>query len=241
MTSTAPAPAQATKPTGTTRPEHLIIRLMTPADTQEVALLFEKTFRREPLGEYHGVEPGEGTSVAQASVQDPVSFVAEDTTLPGPSRLVAFRTSCISTAEGLQAKKDRIAKEGHGDAIQAILNRVSDLWLAKSTVFEKNPKAKVMKFMALGVDTGYEGKGLAKDLLKVSMEKAVEVGCEAVTVVASAFATQHLFGNRLGFELMGRIRYSEFTWINEKTGKEERPFENLVNPEFLEVYEKKLV
>ncbi|KAK3815745.1 MAG: hypothetical protein JOS17DRAFT_759624 [Linnemannia elongata] len=239
MTSTAPA--QATKSISTTRPEHLALRIMTPADVQEVGLLFEKTFRREPLGEYHGVQPGEGTSVAQASVQDPVSFVIEDTTLPGSSRLVAFRTSCISTAEGLQAKKDKIAKEGHGDAIQAILNRMTELWLEKSTVFENNPKAKVMKFIALGVDTGYEGKGLAKDLLKVSMDKAVEVGCDAVTVVASAFATQHLFGNRLGFELMGRVRYADFTWINEGTGKEERPFENLVNPEFLEVYEKKLI
>ncbi|KAK5816378.1 hypothetical protein F5H01DRAFT_320422 [Linnemannia elongata] len=239
MTSTAPAPA--TKPTSTTRPEHLVLRPMTTADTQEVGLLFEKTFRREPLGEYHGVEPGEGTSVAQASVQDPVSFVIEDTTLPGPSRLIAFRTSCILSAEGLQAEKDKIAKQGHGDAIQAILNRMTELWLAKSTVFEKHPRAKVMKFIALGVDTEHEGKGLAKELLKASMEKAKEVGCDAVTVVASAFATQHLFGNRLGFELMGRVRYSEFSWINEETGKEERPFENLVNPEFLEVYEKKLV
>ncbi|KAF9121911.1 hypothetical protein BGW39_010161 [Mortierella sp. 14UC] len=214
---------------------------MTAADKQEVAALFEKTFRREPLGEYHGVEPGEGLGIASASVKDPVSFVIEDTTLPGPHRLVAFRTSCIYTAENLSANTQRIATEGHGDAIQAILNKMTDLWLAKSTVFSNNPSAKVMKFMALGVDTGYEGKGLAKDLLQASMDKAQEVGCDAVTVVASAFATQHLFSNRLGFELMGRVRYSEFSWVNEKTGKEERPFENLVEPEFLEVYEKKLV
>jgi N-acetylglutamate synthase-like GNAT family acetyltransferase len=118
---------------------------------------------------------------------------------------------------------------------------MTDLWLAKSTVFSNNPSAKVMKFIALGVDSGYEGKGLAKDLLKVSMDKAHEIGCDAVMVVASAFATQHLFNNRLGFELMGRVKYSEFSWVNEKTGKEERPFENLVEPEFLEIFEKKLV
>ncbi|KAG0310024.1 hypothetical protein BGZ97_012851 [Linnemannia gamsii] len=214
---------------------------MTTSDTQEIARLFEKTFRREPLGAHRGISEGEGDDIAQASVQDPVSFVIEDTTLPGPLRLVAFRTSCILTAEGLAQKAEKIAKEGIDDSVQAILNRMTELWLAKSTVLETNPSAKVMKFMALGVDTDYEGQGLAKDLLNVSMEKAVQVGCDAVTVVASAFATQHLFSKRLGFELMGRVRYSDFTWVNPKTGKEERPFESLVEPEFLEVYEKRLV
>ncbi|KAF9912852.1 hypothetical protein EC991_008718 [Linnemannia zychae] len=213
---------------------------MTTADKQEVAALFVKTFRREPLGEYHGVQPSEGVEVANASLKDPVSFVVEDTSLPGPHRLIAFRTSCIYTAENLAAKAKKIATEGHGDAVQAILNKTTELWLAKSTVFSNNPSAKVMKFIALGVDTGYEGKGLAKDLLQASMDKAREVGCDAVTVVASAFATQHLFSNRLGFELMGRLRYSDFTWVND-AGKEERPFVNLLEPEFLEVYEKKLV
>ncbi|KAF8935082.1 hypothetical protein BGZ47_010071 [Haplosporangium gracile] len=214
---------------------------MTESDKQEVASLFVKTFRREPLGEYHGVNAHEGDSIAAVSIKDPVSFVVEDTSLSGPHRLIAFRASCICTAEELKAKKDKTAAEGHGDAIQAILNRMTELWLAKSTVFKTNPSAKVMKFIALGVDTEYEGKGLAKDLLKASMDKAVEAGCDAVTVVASAFATQHLFANRLEFELMGKVRYSAFSWVNEKTGKEERPFENLVNPEFLEVFEKKLV
>lgn len=214
---------------------------MTVSDVQEVARLFEKTFRREPLGKHRGIAEGEGNDIAEASVQDPVSFVVEDTTLPGPRRLIAFRTSCIVTADSLARKADKIATEGHGDSVQAILNHMTELWLAKSTVFKSNPSAKVMKFMALGVDSGYEGQGIAKDLLKVSMDKAVEVGCEAVMVVASAFATQHLFSKRLGFEMMGRVRYSDFTWENEKTGKEERPFESLVEPEFLEGFEKKLV
>ncbi|KAG0265816.1 hypothetical protein BGZ95_003203, partial [Linnemannia exigua] len=58
-------------PKKTSRPDHLVLRPMTPADKQEVAALFEKTFRREPLGEYHGVEPGEGNDIASASVKDP--------------------------------------------------------------------------------------------------------------------------------------------------------------------------
>lgn len=235
--TTSSAPTNQT----TTRPDHLVVRLMTEADRDEVARLFETTFMREPLGEYVGVSNGDGDYVAGVSVKDPVSFVIEDTTLPGPHRLVAFRTSCLYSAEIIAAKAERIAKEGYEDSIQAILNRMEELWLAKSTVFEKNPKAKVMKFIALGVDLRYEGKGLAKDLLKAAMEKAHEFGCEAVMVVASAFATQHLFSKRLGFELMGQVRYSEFSWVNGKTGKEERPFENLVKPEFLEVYEKRLV
>ncbi|KAF9206497.1 hypothetical protein BGZ59_011629 [Podila verticillata] len=121
-------------------------------------------------------------------------------------------------------------KEGRGVAEASM-----DLWLAKTTVFTTNPDAKVMKFIALGVDTRYEGLGLAKELLNKAMDKARETGCTAVMVVASAFATQHLFGKRLGFELMGQVRYSEFL---SKDGK--KPFENLHEPEFLQIYEKKL-
>ncbi|KAF9954901.1 hypothetical protein BGZ70_010427 [Mortierella alpina] len=103
------------------------------------------------------------------------------------------------------------------------------------------PDAKVMKFIALGVDTRYEGLGLAKTLLNVSMDKARQERCDAVVVVASAFATQHLFRNRLAFEEMGKIRYSEFVWKNPaKGGLEERPFEKLLEPEFLEIFEKRL-
>ncbi|KAF9089124.1 hypothetical protein BGX29_012194 [Mortierella sp. GBA35] len=225
------------------RPDNLMLRPMTEADQKEVGALFVKTFRREPLGAHQGVGDGEGVGVAAAAVVDPVSFVIEDTTLPDPHhRIIAFRTSCLLTAESLAEKARKVTAEGgHDNSVQAILHRMTELWLAKSTVFKTNSDAKVMKFIALGVDEAYEGKGLAKDLLTVSMDKAKEVGCDAVTVVASAFATQHLFANRLGFELMGRVRYSEFEWVDPKIGKEERPFRDLVQPEFLEVFEKKIV
>ncbi|KAF9924317.1 hypothetical protein FBU30_005683 [Linnemannia zychae] len=230
-----------TPTTNSTRPDSLVLRPMTNTDVKEVGHLFVTTFAREPLGEYMGVQPSEGESVAAAAVKDPVSFIIEDTSLPGPDRLVAFRTSCILTKESLAAKAAQIETEGHGDAIQAILNKLADIWTKNTTIFKTNPSAKVMKFIALGVDARYEGKGLAKELLNASMDKARDTGCDAVMVVASAFATQHLFSNRLGFEMMGRLKYCEFEWVNEKTGKLEKPFENLMKPEFIEIYEKKLV
>ncbi|KAF9998784.1 hypothetical protein BGZ79_007551 [Entomortierella chlamydospora] len=238
MTSSTESPASKGK---VTRPDHLLLRLMTVEDKAEVAALFVNTFRREPLGEYHGVADGEGVGIAEASVVDPVSFVIEDTSLEGPHRLIAFRTSCILTAAKLAAKQKTSREEGPSDAVQAILGRIQDLWLEKTTIFKSNPDAKVMKFIALGVDSRYEGIGLAKELLSAAMSKAIEMKCDAVLVVASAFATQHLFRNRLGFEEIARLRYSDFTWNNkEKRGVEEKPFENLLQPEFLMVFEKKL-
>ncbi|KAG0348751.1 hypothetical protein BG005_011336 [Podila minutissima] len=224
-----------TSTTRQTRPDHLVARLMTHADKPEVAELFTSTFQREPLGAYCGVTLDEGYSVAEASMVDPVSFVVEDPTLPGSKRLVAFRTSSILTKARLAADKAATAGEDDHNPVQEVLGHMKDLWLEKTTVFMTNPEAKVMKFIALGVDTRYEGLGLAKELLNLAMDKARETGCTAVMVVASAFATQHLFGKRLGFELMGRVRYSEF-----RTNDGRRPFENLHEPEFLEVYEKKL-
>ncbi|KAF8929785.1 hypothetical protein EDD21DRAFT_354001 [Dissophora ornata] len=223
------------------RPDHLVLRLMTAEDKEEVARLFTETFKREPLGEYHGLEPSVGRHIAEASVLDPVSFVVEDTSLEGPHRLIAFRTSYIGNAAMLAAKQKKAGEGGEQDAVQAILNHMEGLWLEKTTVFKSNPDAKVMKFIALGVDSRYEGHGLAKELLNAAMNKAVEMKCDAVAVLASAFATQHLFSSRLGFEEMGRVRYSDFTWINKRNGGVvERPFEKLYQPEFFMAFEKKL-
>ncbi|KAF9918929.1 hypothetical protein BX616_004201 [Lobosporangium transversale] len=236
MSPPTPASPSVTK---TTRPDHLVLRLMTEKDKEEVSSLFIETFKREPLGANKGVRQSEGDAIAAASVENPVSFVIEDTSLPGPNRLVAFRTSCILTAEKIAAKRKKIEKEGSEDCVQAILDHMLELWFANTTVFKDNPSAKVMKFMALGVSTGYEGFGLAKELLSVAMDNAREIGCDAVMVVASAFATQHLFQNRLGFEEKARVRYTDFVWKN-KDGVEERSFEKLEQPEFLIAFEKKL-
>ncbi|KAG0004318.1 hypothetical protein BGZ65_000583 [Modicella reniformis] len=224
-------------------PDPLILRLMTLSDCDEVAALFTETFKREPLSNCCGVPPEEGKAIASRSIQDPVSFVVEDTSLEGARRLVAFRTSNILTAQPIAENQKKVQEEGHSSAVQAILDHTTDLWMAKTTVFKSNPEAKVMKFIALGVDENYEGRGLAKALLNAAMDKARETKCDAVIVVASAFATQHLFKNRLGFEEMGKVRYSDFKWINRQKGDgvEERPFPNLHEPEFLLKFEKKLV
>lgn len=100
-----------------------------------------------------------------------------------------------------------------------------------------------MKFIALGVRSEYEGRGLAKALLKAAMDKAKETNCDAVMVMASAFATQHLFRDRLDFEEMGRVRYTDFTYTDKRKGSivKEHPFPNLLQPEFLVILEKKLI
>ncbi|KAF9184476.1 hypothetical protein BGZ50_003644 [Haplosporangium sp. Z 11] len=225
-----------------TRPDHLVLRPMTADDKEEFAALFSKVFQREPLGQYHGVAPEEGRIIADDATKDPVSFVVEDTTLERPHRLVAFRANRIITKATLAAKQKKVQEEGSIDGVQAILHRMDELWLSNSMVFKMNPEAKVMKFIALGVDEGYEGLGLAKELLDASMEKAKEYKCDAIVVVATAFATQHLFKNRLQFEEMGKVRFTDFVWKKTKTqgGEEERPFAELLKPEFSIVFEKKL-
>ncbi|KAG0051253.1 hypothetical protein BGZ83_003960 [Gryganskiella cystojenkinii] len=219
----------------TTRPDHLVVRPMTNQDQPQVAKLFVSTFKREPLGAYHGVGIEEGIEIAKQAVEDPVSFVVEDTSLPGPEKLIAFRTSSLLNLVKLQAKqKKRELENEPEDDVQAILDYMTDLWMAKTTLFKEKPKAKVMKFIALGVESQYEGHGLAKELLNAALGKAQELECDAVVVVASAFATQHLFRNRLHFEPMGQVRYSD--WARGSR----RPFENLHEPEFLEIFEKRL-
>ncbi|KAG0253531.1 hypothetical protein BG011_006322 [Mortierella polycephala] len=225
-----------------TRSDHLVLRPMTVDDKEEFAALFCKIFRREPLGQYNGVAPEEGRDIADDATKDPVSFVVEDTTLEKPHRLIAFLTNCIITEATTAAKQKKVQEEGSVDGVQAILYRMDELWLSNSTVFKTNPNARIMKFIALGVDGRYEGLGLAKELLNASMEMAKKCKCDAVVVVATAFATQHLFKNRLQFEEMGKVRFAEFVWKKSKSqgGGEERPFVNLLEPEFSIVLEKKL-
>ncbi|KAI1292573.1 hypothetical protein EDD11_008716 [Mortierella claussenii] len=211
---------------------------MTVQDKEQVAALFVETFKREPLGEFCGVDPKEGANIAEISVRDPVSFVVEDTSLPPSHRIIAFRTSCLLDGDKIAINTRKAKEKGFSDPVQAVLNYMQELWFSKTTVLQINPSARVMKFIALGVDSKYEGMGLAKELLNAAMNKARELECDAVIVVASAFATQHLFQNRLGFEEIGRIRYADFTWSNN--GVEKRPFEKLTQPEFLIVFEKKL-
>ncbi|KAG0333839.1 hypothetical protein BG004_000675 [Podila humilis] len=259
--------AAATPTTKSVRPPHLILRSMTKEDEPEVAKLFASTFKREPLGAYCGVTIEEGLQVARSSLKE-ISFVVEDPTLPKDHQLVAFRTSCLLTKSKVEAdkqkreqqqqrqqqqqekkKKNGSDKDGDddddGDAVQQVLGHMMDLWSHNTTAFDNDSKdeeeVKVMKFIALGVDDRYEGMGLAKELLNKAMEKAKETKVAAVVVIASAFATQHLFSKRLGFELMGRVRYADFEISEEGGGGGiRRPFANLHEPEFLEVYEKKL-
>ncbi|KAF9425848.1 hypothetical protein BGZ76_003051 [Entomortierella beljakovae] len=233
--------SQSDNNNNTTRPSHLIVRSMTVEDKAEVTNLINKVFKREPLCAYHGMDEALGAIIAESAVVDPVSFVVEDTSIEGPNRLVAFRASAIHQGYEPFYQPEEGQPDVPANPVIAILDSLYRIWRDASPALKRDPKAKMMYFLALGVEEDYEGKGLAKDLLEASLNKAMEYKCYAVNVCASAYATQHLFANRFGFKEMGREHTSEFRWRNPNNGDaEEKPFENLHQPEFTIVFEKKL-
>ncbi|KAG0258675.1 hypothetical protein DFQ27_004508 [Actinomortierella ambigua] len=207
---------------------------MVAADLDQVSAQFVKAFLREPLGGWMGVTKTEGDYIASTAIPDKVSFVVVDTRRPKGADIIAFRASKLL----YRAEMEEIAATPPTDhPVPAILDHLMLTWYKESAIFKKNPNAKILKFMALGVNDEYEGMGLAKELLQASMEKAKELQCDGVMVIATAFATQHLFANRLHFDRVTQLRYEDYEFCGN--GGRTYPFQGL-QPEIVQVFEKKL-
>ncbi|KAG0321245.1 hypothetical protein BG000_003313 [Podila horticola] len=252
MASTTPA-----NPPTKERPKELILRPMTEADKEQVVDQYMSTFRREPMGKVLGLVRSRGEYVVMMSLQDPVSYVIEDPRRPAGSEIIAFRASKLVTAVEVESfiSKSKI-NAGTGVTTspsprEAIVDHVLASWYLKTTIFKDKLGAKVLFFLALGCDEDYEGMGLAKELLQVSMDKARELQCDAAMVIATAMATQHLYCARFGFDRVVQVQYRTFemptsaaaaTDEESGSGDEERtffPFKDIMEPPFIEVYEKK--
>ncbi|KAF9979024.1 hypothetical protein BGZ73_007125 [Actinomortierella ambigua] len=230
------ATTATTKPVERARPKELFIRPMVAADLEQVSAQFVKAFLREPLGGWMGVTKTEGDYIASAAIPDSVSYVVVDPRRPKGADIIAFRASKLL----YKAEMEEIAATPPTDhPVPSILDHLMLTWYKESAIFRENPNAKILKFMALGVNDEYEGMGLAKELLQVSLQRAKELHCDGVMVIASAFATQHLFANRLHFDLVTQLRYEDYEF-HSSNGERTHPFQGL-QPEVVKVFEKKLV
>ncbi|KAF9979022.1 hypothetical protein BGZ73_007123 [Actinomortierella ambigua] len=217
--------------------QDLELRLMVPEDHDEFVAIFNRVFPREPLGQFFGIHPTEGPELAEAAVRDPISFVVVDRRKPTGQQIVAFGNSKVVTKPFLDALKAKQADPATAatEPVQAILDHALLSWYKTTTVFDRHPQARIMKFMTLGVDEGYGGQKLGTKLLEHTMATAAAHGFEAVIVTATALETQHLFGNRLAFERKVHLRYADFELVVDGV-KVAYPSE----PEYLDVYEKQL-
>ncbi|KAG0039946.1 hypothetical protein BGZ82_006059 [Podila clonocystis] len=248
------------KPPTKERPKELILRPRTEADKEQVVDQYMSTFRREPMGKLLGLVRSRGEYVMGMSLQDPVSYVIEDPRRPAGSEIIAFRASKLVTAVEVEyfINKSKITAAGTSSTTspsprEAIVDHVLASWYRKTTIFKDKLGAKVMFFLALGCDENYEGMGLAKELLQVSMDRAREMQCDAAMVIATATATQHLYCTRFGFDRVVQVQYNTFEMptaaaaaaadVESGSGDDERtffPFKDITEPPFIEVYEKKL-
>ncbi|KAF9159992.1 hypothetical protein DFQ26_005986 [Actinomortierella ambigua] len=208
-------PSSSSSPSATPkqRPEELSFRTMVDAD-----------FKQD-----------EGDEIATSSLKDPVSIVVTDSRRPEGREIVAFQGNKIIDRHYME-KLTR--KPPSTCPVDAILDHMVVAWNAQTSIFKNNPNAKVMYYLAVAVEEEYEGMGLAKELLDRSMTIAKEQGCDAIVVLATAFATQHLFANRLGFDRIVQLRYEDFEmWTDSIEGERKFPFLGLAQPEFIEAYE----
>ncbi|KAG0232179.1 hypothetical protein BGW41_001937 [Actinomortierella wolfii] len=210
--------------------QDLVLRVMVHEDHDEFVAIFNKVFPREPLGKFFGVHPSEGPELAKAALQDPISYVIEDRRKPKGQQIVAFGNSKVVTKPYLEKLK---ASPAVTEPVEAILNHALLSWYERTTVFDKNPEARVMKFMTLGVDDGYGGQKLGTKILEQTMKTADAHKFDAVIVTATALETQHLFGNRLGFSRIVHLRYADFELVVDG-----RRVSYPSDPEYLDVYEK---
>ncbi|KAG0229402.1 hypothetical protein BGW42_001608 [Actinomortierella wolfii] len=234
------SPSEATPPPTTKkqRPQELSFRTMIPEDHNQVSALFVKVFQREPLGFHMGVQDHEGEAIATDSLKTPVSFVVTDSRRPKGRDIIAFQGNKLIDRTYLEALSKKAPPTY---PVEAILDHLIVTWYRQTDIFKNKPDAKIMYYLAVAVDEEYEGLGLAKELLERSMTLTKSLDCDAVVVIASAFATQHLFANRLNFDRMVRMRYEDFEmWTDDVEGERKFPFLGLREPEFIEVYEKKL-
>ncbi|KAF9979023.1 hypothetical protein BGZ73_007124 [Actinomortierella ambigua] len=219
------APPTASSPVASKkqRPEELSFRTMIDSDYKQVSKLFVKD---------------EGDEIATNSLKDPISIVVTDSRRPKDQEIVAFQGNKLVNRHYLE---ELTKKPPPTCPVEAILDHVIVAWYSQTNIFKIKPDAKVMYYLAVAVDEEYEGLGLARELLERSMNISQELECDAVVVIASAFATQHLFANRLGFDRILQLRYEEFEmWTDGVEGERKFPFLGLTQPEFIEVYEKKL-
>ena len=91
----------------------------------------------------------------------------------------------------------------------------------------------ILHLFMLAVDTGFGGKGIARNLVRFTLENGNRRGYKSAITEATGKVSQHVF-NELGFEERFRVTYKEFSY----QGK--RPFESIAGHEAVILMERRL-
>ncbi|CAL4096787.1 unnamed protein product, partial [Meganyctiphanes norvegica] len=140
-----------------------------------------------------------------------VSYGARDTVNGG--KLVGVRLSKISLLENREMEKN-FKYEGNPQEMLRI-GLTKEVYKDIDLFDDNEGVDRIFEFMVLTVDPDYKGKGIARKLVELSEQKAIEVGCQLGNVEASNTITQHIY------RTMGYKTYLafDFTEYNKKKGK----------------------
>ena len=91
----------------------------------------------------------------------------------------------------------------------------------------------ILHLFMLGVDPAFGGKGIARNLVQVTLENGRQKGYQRAVTEATGRVSQHIFRSH-GFEELFRVPYQEFIFDGE------RPFSVIVDHEAIVLLERAL-
>lgn len=165
------------------------IRLISLDDVDEVATLFSTTITKETLTKHFKLSPSDIHPVALALTLSsiPLSFVCEDASRPIGDRIVGFRlahhfnpSSPLTTLPPFNSYAPFYAISHFSRKFASInKNQLSN--------------CRVAHLLGLGIREGYEGKGIAGEMIQATVEHAQSVGYDKIIVETVGGNNQKIF------------------------------------------------
>ncbi|ORX81099.1 hypothetical protein K493DRAFT_389626 [Basidiobolus meristosporus CBS 931.73] len=216
----------------------IVVRKMKPTDAVQAARLITNVFiEREPIA-LRLKETVEETfpwaiDLARRSSNQNMSFVAEDLNRVMDARPMLVGVGLSEAfvphpAPGAVDAADIWDVDYYEDPVSALLYGSEHTFLAQhypDVLVSPQEASKFAYFSAAAVHSDYEGIGLCRKLANEVLLAAKLSGYKKIWVHCSALGTQHLFLNRLGFEVKFKVNYDDFKWRGV------RPYAGLLDPQ----------
>ncbi|RWS24938.1 hypothetical protein B4U80_13150 [Leptotrombidium deliense] len=183
--------------------ESLVIRLMNKEDVDEVSQLLAKVFsEKEPCCSYLKVPCEDFYIIAKRitnrCAEEELSFVCLDTKLQEGEQIIGFRLSHTLRLNDIKEElEDEKVDFDSRSAFFSLTNALKREWFK---IHSDEKEAKCFYFITLGIKNGYENKGIATKLVKISLKHAKSKGFDYVFVICTASATQHIFEKKYNFK-----------------------------------------
>ena len=117
----------------------------------------------------------------------------------------------------------------HFDPIAAMLEGLDEQYRKARSVMP----GQILHLFMLGVDAEFGGRGIAQNLIRLTLENGKRKGYKSAVTEATGNVSQHIFRN-LGFADCFRIAYKEFDYHGK------RPFETIEHHEAMILMERSL-